>query len=256
VAERQGDVIILDKESFGRLHPALKRHLLRASILELLGSLKDIETRHIFEIMAAMDKSAGKQISLPEGLIFSIEYDKYLLGPEPAALSPFSILENEFALKIPGKTKLPGWQVEATIIDREQMTEDESFNTKWFIRGSVKGQGPFTNNSSPSPSKERGIKGVRLPDNLTAYFDLDKTGDKIIVRPRKRGDRFQPLGLSQPKKLGEFMIDAKIPRAWRGRVPVVSSPEQILWLVGWRIDERVKVTENTKKVLRLEFRRG
>ena len=257
VAQRHGDVILLDKESFGRLHPALKRHLLRASILELLGSLKDIETRHIEEIMAALNKPAGKQISLPGGLIFSIEYDKYLLGSDPAVLSPFPILEGEFALKIPGETQLPGWQIEATIIDREQMIEkDEGFNTRWFIRGSLKGQSPFTNYSSPSPLKERGIKGVRLMDNLfTAYFDLDKTGDKLIVRPRKRGDRFQPLGLSQPKKLGEFMIDAKIPRVWRGRVPVVSSPEHILWLVGWRIDERVKVTDNTKKVLRLKVGR-
>jgi tRNA(Ile)-lysidine synthase len=117
----------------------------------------------------------------------------------------------------------------------------------------VKGQSPFTNNSSPSPWKEGGIKGVGLIDkSLTAYFDFDKTGDNIIVRPRKSGDRFQPLGLSQPKKLGEFMIDTKIPRAWRERVPVVSSPEHILWLVGWRIDERVKVTEDTKKVLYLQ----
>ena len=254
VAQRQGNVITLDKESFGRLHPALKRHLLRASIEELLGSLKDIETRHIEEIMAALNKPAGKQISLPDGLIFSIEYDKYLLGSDPAVLSPFPILEGEFVLKIPGETRLAGWQVEATIIDREQMTEkDESFNTGWFIRGRVKGLCPFTNYSSPSPSKERGIKGVRLIDNdFTAYFDLDKAGDRIIVRPRKRGDRFQPLGLSQPKKLNEFMIDAKIPRAWRERIPVVCSLRHILWLVGWRIDERVKVTDNTRKVLRLK----
>ncbi len=230
VAQRQGNVITLDKESFGRLHPALKRHLLRTSILGLLGSLKDIETRHVEEIMAALNKPAGKQISLPEGLIFSIEYDKYLLGSDPAVLSPFPVLEGEFALKIPGKTQLAGWWVEATIIDLK---------------------------AGPHPSKKDWVlKGGGLPSNLTAYFDLDKTGDKIIVRPRKRGDRFQPLGLSQPKKLGEFMIDAKIPSAWRERVPVVLSPRHILWLVGWRIDERVKVTEDTKWVLRLEFKRG
>jgi tRNA(Ile)-lysidine synthase len=258
VSQRQGSVIILDKESFGRLHPALKRHLLRTSILQLLGSLKDIETRHIEEMMAALNKPAGKQISLPEGIIFSIEYDRYLLGPDPTVLSPFPILENEVALKIPGEMKLPGWRVEATIIDLKGEFErgeasSETITPFSFIRGSVKGLCPFTNNSSPSPWKEGGIKGVGLIDkSLTAYFDFDKTGDNIIVRPRKSGDRFQPLGLSQPKKLGEFMIDTKIPRAWRERVPVVSSPEHILWLVGWRIDERVKVTEDTKRVLYLQ----
>ncbi len=88
-----------------------------------------------------------------------------------------------------------------------------------------------------------------------AYFDLDKTGDKLLVRPRQPGDRFQPLGMNQPKKLGEFMIDSKIPSAWRQQIPIVCSPEQILWVVGWRIDERVKVTEDTKQVLCLKFER-
>ena len=92
-------------------------------------------------------------------------------------------------------------------------------------------------------------------NDYKAYFDFDKTGNKMVVRSRQTGDQFQPLGMSQPKKLGEFMIDARIPRAWRQRVPIVCSPEHILWVVGWRIDDRVKVTESTKKVLCLEFER-
>ncbi|GAI83966.1 unnamed protein product, partial [marine sediment metagenome] len=92
--------------------------------------------------------------------------------------------------------------------------------------------------------------------DFTAYFDMDKAGDKLLVRSRKPGDKFQPLGMSQPKKLNEFMIDAKIPHSWRQRIPIICSPEHILWVVGWRIDDRVKVTEDTKQVLRLEFKRG
>ena len=61
--------------------------------------------------------------------------------------------------------------------------------------------------------------------------------------------------MDQPKKLGKFMIDARIPRSWRPRIPIVASPQQVLWSVGWRIDERVKIDESTKKVLRLEFKR-
>ena len=88
---------------------------------------------------------------------------------------------------------------------------------------------------------------------FTAYLDLDEVGSEVIVRCRQPGDRFQPLGMSQPKLLGEFMIDAKIPRAWRQRIPIVCSPQYILWVVGWRIDDRAKVTENTKRILRLRF---
>jgi len=217
IVQKQGNTISVDKGKFLELPSALKRYLLRRVIEDLLGNLKDIETRHIEEIMDALTKPAGKRLSLPGGLIFSIEYDQYLVGPEPAALSPFPILGAEFPLKLPGKTVLPGWRIEATITSQEQMTEKD--------------------------------------EDFTAYFDRDKTGDKLLVRPRRPGDRFHPLGMNQPKKLGEFMIDSKIPSTWRQRVPIVCSPQYILWVVGWRIDERVKVTEDTKKVLCLKFER-
>ena len=223
IAREQESTIILDKERFLELPSALKRHLLRTSIEKLLGNIMDIETRHIEQMMAALTKPAGKRISLPEGLTFSIEYDRYLLGQDPASLSPFPTLEAEFPLKTPGETSLPGWHIEASIID-------------------------------PSVVKGKGIGSIN--NDLTAYFDLDKTGDKLAVRSRQPGDRFQPLGLSQPKKLNEFMIDAKIPSAWRQRIPIVCSPQHIVWVVGWRIDERVKVTDNTKQVLCLKFERS
>jgi len=115
IAQKQENTIILDKERFLELPSALKRHLLRASIEKLLG-LKDIEARHIEEIMDALNKPAGKRLSLPGGLTFSVEYSKYLIGSDPAALSPFPNLSTEFTLKIPGETLLPGWRIEATII--------------------------------------------------------------------------------------------------------------------------------------------
>jgi len=236
IGQEQENTIVLDKEKFLKLPPALKRHLLREAIEKLLGNLKDIEARHIEEIMDALTKPAGKRLSLPGGLIFSIEYNQYLLGPDPAVPSPFPILDAEFQLNLPGETRLPGWHIEATILSREDIA------TASLIKGELKG---------------KGIKGIGLIDNdFTAYFDLDKTGEKLVVRGRHPGDRFQPLGISQPKKLGEFMIDSKIPHSWRQRIPVVCSPKQILWVIGWRIDERVKVTDNTKQILCLKFERG
>ena len=217
VAEEQGNTVILHREKFVGLPAAMKRHLLRASIERLLGNLMDIEVRHIEEIMVALDKPAGKRLSLPGGLVFSIEYDRYLLGLDPAALCPFPVLGAEYHLKIPGETLLPGWHISATISNCAQV---------------VKEAGGFT-----------------------ACFDLDKTGTELTMRPCRPGDRFQPLGMELPKKLGEFMIDAKIPRTWRRRIPIVCSPGQILWVVGWRIDEQAKVSANTKKMLCLKFER-
>jgi len=217
VAQEQDDNIILDKQKLLELPTALKRHLLRLAIEKLLGSLRDIETRHIEELMAALAKPAGRKINLPGGLVFSVEYNRYLLGIDIAASSPFPALSTEFTLELPGETLLPGWCIGASIISREQMKEKAS--------------------------------------DFTAYFDFDKTGNSLVVRSRQPGDRFQPLGMTQPKKLGEFMIDAKIPHAWRERVPLVCSPRHIIWVVGWRIDDRVKISDTTRKVLRLQFER-
>ena len=65
VAQEQPNTIVLDKKRFDRLPPALKRYLLRASAERLLGSAKDIEMRHIEEMMSALAKPAGKRLSLP-----------------------------------------------------------------------------------------------------------------------------------------------------------------------------------------------
>ncbi len=92
-------------------------------------------------------------------------------------------------------------------------------------------------------------------EGFMACLDLDAAGGDLVLRGRKDGDRFQPLGMGEPKRLQDFMVDAKIPRIWRDRVPLVCSPGGILWVVGWRIAERVKVTDSTKHVLRLEFER-
>ena len=215
IVTEQERTLILDRERFIKLPPALQRHLLRAAMEKLVGNLMDIESRHTEEVMTSLHKPAGKIITLPDGLVFAIEYDRYLLGSDPAALSPLPAMEGEYKLQIPGTTALPGWQVLANVIDRRQTANNDG--------------------------------------SYTAFFDLSLTGDKLTVRSRRPGDRFQPLGMSQPKKLNEFMIDSKIPRAWRRRVPIVCSSEQIIWVAGWRIDERVKVTESTRQVLRLEF---
>jgi tRNA(Ile)-lysidine synthase len=220
MTRREGDTVILDRKKFLTLPVALQRHLLRSAVEAVLGNLKDIEAGHIEDLLAALEKPAGRVIGLPEGLTFTIEYDRYLLAPDTASSCPFPLLERACVLKVPGRTGLPGWDIEAAVM-------------------------------TPAAVKDE----ISLTRDLTAYFDLDKTGRVLKVRRRLAGDRFQPLGMQSPKKLNAFMIDARIPRAWRGRIPVVSAPAQIIWVAGWRIDERVKVTTATKKVLCLEFRR-
>ncbi|MGZ3536362.1 MAG: tRNA lysidine(34) synthetase TilS, partial [Thermodesulfobacteriota bacterium] len=73
----------------------------------------------------------------------------------------------------------------------------------------------------------------------------------LTVRNFRPGDRFCPLGVKGSQKLKDFFIDHKVPKFERPKIPLLISGEMITWVVGYRIDERVKVTEKTKKILKL-----
>jgi tRNA(Ile)-lysidine synthase len=55
------------------------------------------------------------------------------------------------------------------------------------------------------------------------------------------------------KKLQDFMVDSKIPRAWRDRVPLVVSPKGIAWVVGWRPSNWARAKDNNRDNLMLSF---
>ncbi len=89
-----------------------------------------------------------------------------------------------------------------------------------------------------------GLPHVALLDYQTLRLPLK-------MRNFRPGDRFQPLGVKGTQKLKEFFIDHKIPKFERARVPLLTSGETITWVVGHRIDERVKISEKTQKVLKV-----
>lgn len=86
-------------------------------------------------------------------------------------------------------------------------------------------------------------------------FDADRTGTALLVRPREKGDFFYPLGFGKRKKLQDFFVDGKVPRDERDAIPLILSGNDIVWIAGYRGDERFKVTEGTKRFLKLEFKR-
>lgn len=220
IVAKEKNTFIFEKKSFKGLPTALQRQLLRMAIDNLLGTLKDIETRHIEEILQVLSKPAGRQISLPEGLVFSIEYDRFLLSLNTQELNPFPVLEGSYEIKLPGATHIPGWTIKTSI---------------------------------QAPKKSPADLKYKKRDSFFASFDKDCAGDKIILRCRRKGDSFQPLGMTHLKKVGEFMLDSRIPRSWRDSIPVFCNTEQIIWIAGYRIDERVKVTPDSKQVINIQM---
>jgi len=242
VARQTDGAVYLDKGKISALPVALQRQLIRLAGERLLGDTRDIEASHIEAMRLLLAKPVGKRVSLPRGLICWAGYDKAVIASEgkqfqaPFPLCPFPSLRGEFPLEVPGETILPGWRVMASI----------SASIGGQSSGRSEPNCRFVAASGAKQSQEKDMK-------LVAEFDLHQTGTELSVRRRQPADRFCPLGMDRPKKLQHFMVDAKIPLWWRDCIPIVCSPRQIVWVAGWRIDDRVKVTEATREVLRLEF---
>ncbi|PWB81602.1 MAG: tRNA lysidine(34) synthetase TilS [Candidatus Methylomirabilota bacterium] len=98
---------------------------------------------------------------------------------------------------------------------------------------------------------KRGAVDRPVSDPCTALLDADRAGMELYVRGWEQGDWFVPFGMDGRKKLQDFFVDAKVPRERRWHVPLVLSGDRIVWVVGFRTDERFRVTDSTQHILRL-----
>lgn len=220
VAKQGGGQVLLNRPKMRPLPAGIQAVLMRQALEALGGSPRDIEAEHISALVRALDMPAGNVLHLLHGVTATVEYDDIVLW-QGQPVSPFPRLDEEYTLSVPGETLIPGWRVTATVAGRSELR-------------------PEHEEGGPPP----------------AYLDLERADTPLTVRGRRPGDRFQPLGMEQSKKLQDFMVDARIPRHWRDHVPLVCSPLGIVWVMGWRIDERARVTDQTRQVLKILFQRA
>lgn len=92
-------------------------------------------------------------------------------------------------------------------------------------------------------------------DQFVECFDADKIVGEIMVRGRRNGDRFWPLGLTGEKKVGKFLTACRVDGEVKRKVVIVTDAEKILWVAPIRACEDAKVTTETKRILRVSMRR-
>ena len=223
---RQSDageaVIALNTQALARQHPAVQSRMLRRAVQAVKGSTEGITRRHILDMRRLIAGPAGRTLHLPDGILFAVGYSEAYIGIGAAvadALSPLPPICGEHPLAVPGETRIPGWRISASVSD--------AVNACSTIADS---------------------------DGFSETLDLDSVGAALHLRARRPGDRFQPLGMAQSKKLQDFMVDERIPRRWRDGVPLLVSRYGIACVAGHRIAHWARVTDATKRRLHLNFR--
>jgi tRNA(Ile)-lysidine synthase len=92
-------------------------------------------------------------------------------------------------------------------------------------------------------------------DGWSEIIDRDAVRGALVVRFTRPGERFRPLGAPGDKKVLQFLAERKVPADHRTQVPLVADKKGIIWVVGHRIADRVKITSTTKRMLLLKFSR-
>jgi tRNA(Ile)-lysidine synthase len=82
-----------------------------------------------------------------------------------------------------------------------------------------------------------------------AVFDADTLGHSLALRGRRRGDRFHPLGMAQPKRLQDFFVDVKVPAKERNSTPLLVTSKGIAWVGGQRVAQWAAINDSTRRTL-------
>ncbi|MGD0612270.1 MAG: tRNA lysidine(34) synthetase TilS [Anaerolineales bacterium] len=218
--------IAFQRPALVRLSTGIQRNLIRRAGEILRPASRDIGYQALDRAARWIDSPTGKQVDFVNGLyllreqgtLYLVAYEADLPSAQFPQVAALRSLLMDTALELGNDWKLSA----------EEVDGDEALS-----------------------------QAARNADPFTAWLDVGQAQGDILVRKPRQGDRFQPLGMESGSiKLSDFFINEKLPRRARGKWPLVCSGEEIVWVVGYRLAHPFRVTEATKRAVRLTLRRS
>jgi tRNA(Ile)-lysidine synthase len=212
------------------LDPAVQRRLFRRAIKQLTGDLRKISFENIEAVRGLLaDGQSWKSIDLPhriragrsdKSLVFSKEKGSLRHIPPTKPTKPEQVFTYYYTP--PGEITIHevGLLLVFTFFDIEQF--------------------PIKNNAA-DPAR-----------SATVYLDLDKLTFPVIIRSRKVGDRFSPLGLGGTQSVGKYLAGREKDRRQRSLCPVMTCENRIVWIIGYGIADAVKIGPETRRGVKVQ----
>ena len=97
------------------------------------------------------------------------------------------------------------------------------------------------------------VNHVSEPSKTVIFVDKDKLKYPLVLRQWQEGDYFYPLGMKGKKKLSKYFKDEKLSILEKEKVWLLCSAQDIIWIIGKRADERFKITDHTKQIIKIEL---
>lgn len=208
---------VIDIPRFMTVHKALQRRIIRQCIEKLSNTLNGFEFKHFERILELLQKNTGAAVVLPHRLRAYISYDKLVLAKDIVKADK----KCYYKLKYDYDNRVD--TAKGTIIIERKKAEE--------------------------------IKALRGQKD-TIYIDPSSIKEELVLRFRQPGDMFSPIGMKGSKKLKEYLIDEKVPREERDELELIADGNEIVWIVGGRLSDKYKVTDNTSDVIVIKYIRN
>ena len=221
LADCAGEKVALDLKMFLTQPKPVKVELVRRSLTAIGCGERDLSQLHYERILLLSGQNiTGGKMDLPGGFVVRREYGNLIFARHQKKARLDEQVGEIVELEVPGRTSLGRYLIEAEIFEVEK------------------------------PGLE---KYIAEKTNCIEWFDLEKLKLPLVVRFRRAGDRFIPLGLAEEKKLGKFLTAQRVPHYIRRKMLIVADCEKIIWIWPIRMSEQAKVNGESRNILQLQI---